>query len=465
MTQTEEAGQATAYRWRWAALVVLLVAEGMNLLDATIVQVAAPVIHADLGGRASDIQWFSAAYTLPFAGLLISGGRLGDIVGRKRLFRIGMIGFLLGSLTCAISPGVAVLITARAVQGAAAALVIPQTIGLIRTMFDQAELPKALGSIGPVMGLAGVSGPLLGGLLTHADLFGSSWRAVFAVNLPLGLAVLLATPLLLEDRAVARLRPDLIGSALLVLATVLVVYPLIQSTNWLLLPGGLLVAALWLLQQRRRTKAGRTPLVEFSLFENRGFAAALVTSTLFFAVLTGAMLVVVLHLQVGLHFGVLHASLILLPWSTATGVASWLAGSFLIPKYGTSRMMFAGLAVFGTGLLATIAAYHAHNAGLALLVSLGIAGAGAGLFATPFFTAALHRVRPTETGSAAGLLNAVQQLGGTVGVALLGTIFFHQLAPGRPEHAAESAFWVALGLVAAAAGAAAFMKERSGTGS
>ncbi|WP_328325151.1 MFS transporter [Kribbella sp. NBC_00382] len=453
MTQVEEKSQAAGYRWRWAALAVLLVAEAMNLLDATIVQVAAPLIHTELGGRESDIQWFSAAYTLPFAGLLITGGRLGDIVGRKRLFRIGMIGFLLGSLTCALAPGVGVLIAARAVQGAAAALVIPQTIGLIRAMFDQAELPKALGSIGPVMGLAGISGPLLGGLLTHADLFGSSWRAVFAVNLPLGLAVLLATPLLLEDRSPLRLRPDLAGSALLVIATVLIVYPLIQSRLWILLPVGLLVAAAWLLQQRRRNHTGRTPLIEFSLFENRGFAAALLTSTLFFAVLTGATLVIVLYLQVGLHQGVLHASLILLPWSTASGLASWLAGSRLIPRYGTTRIMFTGLAIFATGLLLIIA-------GLQLSVALGIAGLGAGLFTTPFFTAALHRVRPTETGSAAGLLNAVQQLGGTIGVALLGTIFFHHLSPAHPKAAAESAFWIALILVAAAATSAAFMRRR-----
>lgn len=449
----------TAYRRRWAALVVLLVAEAMNLLDATIVQVAAPVIHADLGGSRSDIQWFSAAYTLPFAALLITGGRLGDIVGRKRLFRIGMLAFLAGSLTCALAPSTSVLIAARAVQGAAAALVIPQTLGLIRAMFDQAELPKALGSIGPVMGLAGISGPLLGGLLTHADLFGSSWRAVFAVNLPLGLAVLLAAPLLREDRSTARPKPDLTGSALLVVATALIVYPVIQSKSWFLLPTGLLITAIWLLQQRRRNRIGRTPLVEFSLFENRGFAAALVTSTLFFAVLTGATLVIVLHLQVGLHESVLRSSLTLLPWSTASGVASWLAGSSLIPKYGTSKTQYAGLALFAIGLATTIAAYHAHTTGPGLLVSFGIAGLGAGTFATAFFTEALHRVRPTETGSAAGLLNAVQQLGGTLGVALLGTVFLHQLAPGRPDVAAERAFVLALGLTALAAGAAAFMKE------
>jgi len=141
---------------------------GHDLLDATIVQVAGPVIHAELPGPAADIPWFSAAYTLPFAVFLITGGRLGDVFGRAKTFKIGVTGFVLSSLACAAAPDAAILIGARAVQGAAAALVIPQTIGLIRALFDGDERAKALGTIGPVMGLSAVTGPLLGGLLTHA---------------------------------------------------------------------------------------------------------------------------------------------------------------------------------------------------------------------------------------------------------------------------------------------------------
>jgi MFS family permease len=152
-----QAGQG--YRWRSVALAALLVAEAMNLLDAMIVQVAAPVLHADLGGASSDIQWFSAAYTLPFAVLLITGGRLGDIVGRKRLFLAGVVRFTLASVACALAPTSADLIGARVVQGTAAALIIPQTFGLIRAMFEGYELAKALASIGPVMGLAAICGP------------------------------------------------------------------------------------------------------------------------------------------------------------------------------------------------------------------------------------------------------------------------------------------------------------------
>lgn len=174
-----------AYRWRWWGLTALLVAEAMNLLDTTIVQVAGPTIHTDLGGPVSVIPWISTAYTLPFAVLLITGGRLADIAGRRRVFRIGVTGFMLASLACALAPSAGLLITFRVVQGAAAAVIIPQTIGLIKTMFRGSEMSRALGTIGPVMGLAAVCGPVLGGVLTHADLFGSSWRAVFLVNVPL----------------------------------------------------------------------------------------------------------------------------------------------------------------------------------------------------------------------------------------------------------------------------------------
>jgi MFS family permease len=214
-------------RWRWIGLAAVLTAEAMNLLDATIVQVAAPAMRAGLGGSATDLQWFSAAYTLPFAVLLITGGRLGDIAGRRRVFRIGVAVFLLASLACAFAPAAGTLTAFRVVQGAAAAAVIPQTIGLIKAMFDGDEVARALGTIGSVMGLAGVAGPVLGGVLTHADLFGSSWRAVFLVNAPLGVAVLALTNRIHEDRAPRRPGLDPPGTALVIIAATLIVYPLI----------------------------------------------------------------------------------------------------------------------------------------------------------------------------------------------------------------------------------------------
>ncbi|WP_433442889.1 MFS transporter [Nonomuraea sp. CA-141351] len=469
----EDTAAAVAYRWRWLALVTLLIAEAMNLLDATIVTVAAPVIHNDLGGAGSDIQWFSAAYTLPFAVLLIPGGRLGDLAGRKRMFAAGVAAFALASVMCACATGPGMLISTRALQGAAAALIIPQTIGLIRAMFDGAELARAMGSIGPVMGLAAICGPVLGAVLTHADLFGASWRAAFLVNIPLAAVVLATVPALRESRSSRPVRLDLSGTGLAMLGTGLVVYPLIQGNTagwpawtWAALGAGVVVLAAFGRQQRRRARRGRGSLIEPSLFRGRAFPAALATSTLFFAAVNGLTVVIVLQVQLGQGGDVLNAGLTLLPWSVAMAVASWVCGTRLYPRYG-ARVMFAGLAALLAGVICAIAAYHAALA-WPLPAALALGGLGNGLFTVPFFTTALSRVRPHETGSAAGLLNAVQQFGATLGVAVLGTAFLHvftraNIAPGTAAlDAAEAAFWIAAALIVATAVTAALMNVQNG---
>ena len=418
--------QATRYRWRWAALAALLTAEAMNLLDTTITQVAAPVIHRSLPGPVADIQWFSAAYTLPFALLLITGGRIGDIAGRRRTFRVGVTAFVVASACCALATSAALLITCRAVQGAAAALVIPQTFGLIKAMFDGPELGRALGTIGPVMGLAAISGPILGGVLTHA----LTWRSVFLVNVPLGIAVLAMAPLLREDRAAHRPRLDVTGTLLAVAGLGLLIYPLIENHAYALMVAGAAILVGFAAHQRRSP----SPLVELSLFRNRGFPATLVTSLLFFTVMTGAMLVIVLNVELTGHADARGAGLTLIPWSAGMALASVVAGAHLVERFGP-RLMYAGLVLLAAGLLG-YAAWPSP-------VTLALSGLGLGTFTVPFFTTALHRVRPAETGSAAGLLNAVQQLGGTVGVAVLGTVFFHA--------GAHRALWLAAAILAAAA--------------
>ncbi|MGA5699630.1 MFS transporter [Peterkaempfera bronchialis] len=464
------AAPASAYWWRWPALAAVLIAEAMNLLDATIVQVAGPVIHTDLGGADTAIPWFSAAYTLAFALGLLTGARLGDIAGRRRVFRIGVVAFAVTSLACALAPTAGVLIGLRAVQGAAAALIIPQTFGLIRAMFDGDELPKALGTIGPVMGLSAVLGPALGGVLTHADLFGSSWRVCFLVNLPLAAAVLVVARRLREDRAPVRPGLDPVGTALAMAGTALVVCPLATGTPG---PAGRVVAcagaallALFVAHQRRTARHGRAPLVEPALLRGRAFPAALAVSTLFFAVMNGVMITVVLHLELGLHRGPLSAGLTLLPWSAGLAAGSWAAGAYLVPRYGT-RVMHAGIAALAVGLAAAILAYRSAAPGAypaALPFALAVAGLGTGLFTPPFFTTALSGVGPQETGSAAGLLNAVQQLGGTLGVAVIGGVYLAH--GGTPRGAVQAALGTAGAVLAATALAAVVMtgRRRQGPG-
>jgi EmrB/QacA subfamily drug resistance transporter len=402
------------HRWRWPALAALLVAEAMNMVDSTVMPVVGPAVRADLGMSETGLQWLTAGYTLPFALLLITGGRLGDVFGRRRVFVAGMLVFTLCSAVCAVAPTAEVLLASRVVQGASAALVIPQTFGLIRAMFTGDETAKALGTIGPVMALSALCGPVVGGLLTDA----AGWRAVFLVNVPVGMAVLAAAPLVMEDRSPTRPRLDMGGTLLAALGIGLLLYPLVEGGHagwpawtWICAALGLLTLVGFARHQRSRTD----PLVEPGLFRDRVFAAALVGSLLFFAVMNGLLFVLVLSLQLTGGASPTAAALALLPWSVGLAVGSWTAGAVLVPRFGPA-VMRVGLVLVLVGL-----------AGIAVsptVLPLLVTGLGLGVFTVPFFANALGGVAAHETGSASGLLNAVQQLGATIGVALLGTVFF-----------------------------------------
>src|SRR3954453_21840804 len=176
-----------AYRFRWIVLAVVLVAEIMDLLDSTVITIAAPTVRADLGGGTATMQWWAAGYTLAFGVFLIVGGRLGDMFGRRRLFVIGISGFTLASAACALAPSPDVLIVTRVLQGGFGALLIPQGLGVIKNVFPPKEMGGAFAAFGPVMGLAAIAGPILAGWLTEADLLGTGWRMIFLLNVPLGL--------------------------------------------------------------------------------------------------------------------------------------------------------------------------------------------------------------------------------------------------------------------------------------
>jgi MFS family permease len=395
------------YRRRWPALAAVLLAEAMNLFDSTVMPVVGPAIRADLAMSDTALQWLTVGYTLPFALLLITGGRLGDILGRRRVLVVGMLTFVLCSALCACAPTVEVLLTARAVQGASAALIIPQTFGLIRAMFTGTEVAKALGTIGPVMALSALGGPVIGGVLTDANVLGLGWRPVFLINVPLGLAVLAAAPLIREDRSPARPLLASLGIGLLV-------YPLMEGDAawmWPCVALGLATLVVFAFHQRGRTDA----LVEAGLFRSRVFPASLASSLLFFAVMNGLLFVLVLFLQLTQGKSLSSTALTLLPWSAGLAIGSWTTGAWLVPRFG-SKVMRAGLVLLLVGLVGIAMSLTA--------VPLLVTGIGLGMFTVPFFGNALSGVAPHESGSASGLLNAVQQLGATIGVALLGTVFF-----------------------------------------
>ena len=220
----------TPYRWRWLAFAVILTGTVMDLLDGTVVNVAAPNIRTSLGGSYSALQWISAGYTLAMAVMLITGGRLGDLLGRKRMFLVGAAGFTLASIACALSVNSEMLIGGRVLQGALGAVMVPQGLGMIREMFPPKEMAAAFGLFGPVIGIATLLGPIVAGGLIDADLFGTGWRMIFLINAPLGLAaVYLGIKYLPNTGGTHSARLDVTGMVLVTAASLMLIYPLIQG--------------------------------------------------------------------------------------------------------------------------------------------------------------------------------------------------------------------------------------------
>ncbi|WP_369240163.1 MFS transporter [Streptomyces sp. R21] len=468
------------YRWRWIALAVLLIAEAMDMLDALVANIAAPSIRADLGGGESAMQWLGAAYALAMAVGLITGGRLGDIVGRRRMFLIGASGFTAASMLCAVSVTSGMLIGARGLQGLFGAVLIPQGLGIIKEMFDGSELGRAFGMFGPVMGLATVGGPVLAGALIDADFFGAGWRMIFAVNLPLGLLALLGGwKFLPESRYEIPPRLDLVGVALASLAALLVIFPLVQGRElgwpvWTFasMAAGLALFAVFGRYESCKAQSGGDPLVVPALFRKRAFSGGLVVGAVLFAALTGFSLVLSLFLQAGLGYPPLKAGLGSLPWSL--GMILGFAVIQISEKYGVverlgRKVIQTGVAVMTLGLALLILSLHLTPATVAIghiAPALIVAGLGMGLVMGPFFDTVLSAVEPHETGSASGTLTAVQQLGGALGTAVLGTVFFSALGHQRPTPTGYTTtmtitLWSGTGLLAMAF-LASFLLPRPG---
>ncbi|MBN6051929.1 DHA2 family efflux MFS transporter permease subunit [Nonomuraea sp. RK-328] len=446
------------HRWRWPALGVILAAEVMDMLDALITTIAAPTIRKDLGGEESLVQWLGAGYTLAMAIGLITGGRLGDLLGRKRMFLIGATGFTLTSLLCGLSTSPELLIAGRALQGLFGAVMLPQGLGMIKEMFPPEEIGKAFGAFGPVMTISSVGGPILGGWLVDADLFGAGWRMIFLINLPLGLAAVLAgIKFLPEIRLSDATRLDILGVLLVSVAGFLLIYPLIQGPEldwpaWTFasMAGSLVMFAVFALYETRRARSGKDPLVTPSLFRKRAFSGGLVAGLAFFSGLIGFSLVLSLFTQVGLHYSPLKAGLTSLPQALGAVVGFGVAMSGLQEKLGRGLLqigtvvMAAGTAVFGV----TVHLTGTDVSPWQLAPGLAIAGIGMGMVMAPFFDIVLAGVDHHESGSASGTLTAVQQLGAALGAAVLGTFFFHLLKARWSFGAAmQATVWVELGLL------------------
>jgi EmrB/QacA subfamily drug resistance transporter len=456
---------------RWLILVVILAAECMDLLDGMIVNVASPAVSADLHASSTGLQWIVGGYALTFAIGLVTGGRLGDIFGRRRLFLLGALGFTVASVLCGLAPSTGALIGARLVQGLFAAVMIPQGFGILRQVFPPDEVGKAFGLFGPVIGLSAVLGPVLGGVLVDADLLGTGWRMIFLVNLPLGLLALVAGARLLpESRAEHAPTLDLAGAGLVTLAAGLLIYPLIQGRElgwpaWTFAAMGAsaVVLAAFVVLERRREAAGVSPLVTPSLFRKRAFSGGLVTALVFFAGMIGLMLTLNLCLQLGLRYSAIHSGLSFVSWSLGTAIGAGLGAGVLAPRFGRP-VLHAGVALMLAGILGMLAVVHAQGDGLTTWGLFGpelLAGAGMGMMLAPLFEIVLAGVDEHETGSASGTLNAIQQLGAALGIAVLGTVFFSVAHDHGFVSAFERTLWIEAGTLVVVAGLVFLLPKRA----
>jgi EmrB/QacA subfamily drug resistance transporter len=440
---------------RWAVLALVLAAECMDLLDGTIVNVAAPTIRTDLKASATALQWIISGYSLAFAIGLITGARLGDRYGRKRLFVAGSAAFGAASLAAALAVSPAMLIGCRLAQGAAAAVLIPQGLGIIRDVFAPAEQGRAFAVFGPVIGLSAVLGPIIGGVLVSLNAFGTGWRLIFLVNVPLAVAAAIgAARIMPESRAPRAPRPDGLGTLLSAAAMGLLIYPLIQGRQagwtYLMMAASVLAAGLLGAWSRRQGRRGHGALIETSVFRHRGFSSGLACVLVFFAGMTGTLLALTLYLQFGEHFSAVHAGLTLAPFAAGSAAGAVLAATIGVPRLGRGALQLG--AVFAAGgtwwMLSIVTAHGLATSSAELIPAQLVLGIGIGMLISPLFDFILASVGDHEVGSASGVLNAVQQLASAIGVAAIGTVFFSTLSHSGFVAAISQCLRVELGIAA-----------------
>ncbi len=416
----------------------------MQLLDVSIVNVALPSISADLGASFSTLQLVITAYTLAFACTLITAARLGDLFGRRKVFLLALTAFTVASVLCGIAQSPTELVGARFLQGFTAAMMLAQTLAIITTTFPAEQRGKVFGIYGATIGMATILGPTLGGALISWNVFGLEWRAIFLVNVPFGIiALIFGYRNLLDSRSDSAQRLDVPGVVLSVLGLFLIVYPLAEGRErgwplWLVLmliaSAPVLVGFVW--YQWRRGRANNSPLLDLVVFRDRAFSVGSLMALLFFSCLISFFFTISLTLQAGFGFTALHSGLTTLPFAVGSAIAS--ARSNGIAQRLGSRILMLGAGVFAVGLVALSVVMQQQGTTPHWLVLAGplfVAGIGLGLFIAPLQTVILSGVKQDNAGSASGLLPTFQQLGGSVGLAAVGVLFFTFIGTQGPSAA------------------------------
>jgi EmrB/QacA subfamily drug resistance transporter len=439
---------------RWLILPVIFSATFMAILDVFIVNVAAPSLRHDLGASAASVQWVLDGYALAFATALITGGRLGDVIGRRRAFRIGVTAFTLSSALCGAAPSPTALVAARGLQGVSCALMMPQVLSIIQVEFEAHERRRCLAIMGGVQGAASVCGQLVGGALIGLDVLDLGWRTVFLINVPVGLAAVVAAGRLVpESHSENARRLDLPGVALGCLAALLIVFPIVEgrAAGWpwwvpAALAAAVPVGAVWVAHERSLTARGGAPLVDLSLFRLHGYRLGLGLALLFYTGLTCVFFLLGLYLQDGLGLSPFESGVAFTPLAVPFVAATLIAPRYFarvgdrLIAYGSALMALAAGAV-ALGVATT----HPSGPTPALIAGLSILCIGPGIVVPGVINAVLRSVPAASAGSASGVLTTAQQMGNALGVAIAGALFFGVLGDGVSARAYDRAFAIALG--------------------
>jgi EmrB/QacA subfamily drug resistance transporter len=441
---------------RWLALPVLLSATFMSLFDVFVVNVAAPSIQHDLQASSATLQLLVAGYSFSYAAGLVTGARLGDLYGRRRLFTFGLLLFAAASLLCGVAPTAALLLAGRLAQGLGAAAMVPQVLALATVNFAPEERPRVFSLFGATVGLGTVAGQVLGGVFLNLDILGLGWRPIFLVNVPIGItAAVLARRLLPESRPPLADRLDLVGVGLLSTGIGAVIVPLVlgREVHWAgwtfaSLAAGVALLAGFLAWERRLGQRGGHPLLPLELFEHRAFSIGLLVNLGFFAFFGSLLLTLTVFLQEGLHETPLRAGLTFGPLGIAFALSS-LAGRRLQQRFGAATII-AGTAISLAGLVGLTLLVHwvgLSLTSLALAPVLILMGIGNGLVIPLIVSGVLQSVPGTSAGAASGVLTTTQQFSMVLGIAAVGTLFFDRIASAGIFSAMQAGLVADLGLV------------------
>jgi len=449
---------------RWIGLCAALTAPFLGVLDFFVVNLALPQIGERLGATFAQQESVIALYALSYAVFVVTGGRLGDTHGRRKVFLIGLAGFVLASLLCGIAPDPWFLIGARFLQGFAAALAFPQVLALIQVTFPEHERPRALAYFGLNVALASIAGQLLGGLLVHWNWFDLGWRVVFLINLPIGgVALWIAGRTLPEARAPNPPTLDLSGVAIATAGLALLLVPLIEGhqAGWPAWSIAMLVASVpvlwWFFREERRAAAhGRDPLIDLELFRLRTFRRGLSMIAMYFFGGGSLFLVLSIYLQRGLGMETLDAALSFTSYAGALLVSSLVASHYVARHrlkflHGGFVLVCAGIAFLVAGLATT----RTGDARVSISVGLAIFALGQGCVSPVMFSTVLSGVPLRSAGAASGVLGTFQQVSSMLGVAVIGLVFSTALGARAGAvsyaHAATVALSINLASVIAAA--------------